>query len=326
MPDARTDVQGPAGSARSGDTAVADVGTGGTAGVGDGRGDGPGGPLGDEIAGLDALELGGATTTSRPQRLWSSTWPKLAALVLGIAIWQAVVWSGWKDEFLLPPPADVLSELGDMAGDGTLGEALANTLRLAVQGFALSVLIGTVIGALVARVRILRAAFGSLITGIQTMPSVAWVPWAILLFRQTDATVLFVIVLGTVPAVANGLIAGADHIPPILLRAGRVLGARGFAAYRHVILPASLPGFVTGLKQGWAFAWRSLMAGEIIVTIAGEPNVGFLLQTNRTLSRADGVLAVMLVILAVGIIVDAVVFSTLERLVARRWGLTESGR
>jgi hypothetical protein len=112
---------------------------------------------------------------------------------------------------------------------------------------------------------------GRIITGIQTMPSVAWVPWAILLFRQIDATVLFVIVLGTTPAVANGSISGADHIPPILLRAGRVLGARGFAAYRHVILPASLPGFVSGLKQGWAFAWRSLMAGEIIVTIAREP-------------------------------------------------------
>jgi len=286
-----------------------------------------GGPVDAEFAGLDALDLAGAASgRSRAQRFWRATWPKLAAVGLGLAIWQAVVWSGWKDEFLLPPPADVFAELGDMASDGTLTEALANTMELAVKGFAISVVIGTIVGALVARIGVLRAAFGSLITGIQTMPSVAWVPWAILLFRQTDATVLFVIVLGTTPAVANGLISGADQIPPILLRAGRVLGARGFAAYRYVILPASLPGFVSGLKQGWAFAWRSLMAGEIIVTIAGEPNIGFLLQANRGLSRADGVLAVMLVILAVGILVDALVFSTLERWVARRWGLVDAGR
>jgi NitT/TauT family transport system permease protein len=108
----------------------------------------------------------------------------------------------------------------------------------------------------------------------------------------------------------------------VLLRAGRVLGARGLSAYRHVVLPASLPGFVAGLKQGWAFAWRSLMAGEIIVVIAGEPNVGGLLQINRGLSDASGVVAMMLVILAIGIVVDALLFGSLERAVARRWGLS----
>ena len=103
-------------------------------------------------------------------------------------------------------------------------------MRLAVQGYLLSLLIGCVIGGLVARVAVLRSAFGSLITGIQTMPSVAWVPWAILLFRQTDATIIFVIVLGTTPAIANGLIAGSDQVPPLLIRAGRAMGARGLAA------------------------------------------------------------------------------------------------
>jgi NitT/TauT family transport system permease protein len=280
--------------------------------------------LGQDLAGLDALELQPAAPTSRAQRAWKATWPKLAALALGLFIWQAVVWSGWKEEFLFPGPGTVFTRLRGMAGDGTLGEAAGNTMRLAIQGYAISVVTGTIIGSLVARVGVLRAAFGSLITGIQTMPSVAWVPWSILLFRLTDATILFVIVLGTTPAVANGLISGADHIPPVLLRAGRVLGARGLAAFRYVILPASLPGFVSGLKQGWAFAWRSLMAGEIIVVIAGEPNVGGLLQIERGLSHADGVMAMMLVILAVGIAVDALVFSTLERRVARRWGLQET--
>ena len=274
-----------------------------------------------DLAGLDALEQAAGDRTPRWQKAWSATWPKLAAAALGLAIWQLVYWSEWKDPFLFPAPSTVFAELGEMASDGVLFEALGNTMRLAVQGYLLSLVIGCVIGALVARVAVLRSAFGSLITGIQTMPSVAWVPWAILLFRQTDATIIFVIVLGTTPAIANGLIAGTDQIPPLLIRAGRAMGARGVTAYRHVVLPASLPGFVNGLKQGWAFAWRSLMAGEIIAVLPGKPTIGGQLQIERGFSHADGVMAMMLVILAVGIIVDSLLFSTLERRVNRRWGL-----
>ena len=115
------------------------------------------------------------------------------------------------------------------------------------------------------RSRVLRAAVGSLITGLQTMPSIAWFPLAILLFKLTEAAIMFVVVLGAAPSIANGLISGVDHVPPIMLRAGRVLGAKGISAYRHVMLPAALPSFIAGLKQGWAFAWRSLMAGELLV-------------------------------------------------------------
>ena len=280
--------------------------------------------LQEDLAGLDALELAETTRESRARRIWAATWPKLSAVVLGLAIWQVVVWSGWKPTYLFPGPGTVFGELWDITKDGTLGEALLRTMRRAAQGYVLAVLIGTVIGVLVARIKVLRAAFGSLITGIQTMPSVAWVPWSILLFKLSEGAILFVTVLGAAPAVANGVISGTDQIPPILLRAGRVLGARGVAAYRHIVLPASLPGFVGGLKQGWAFAWRSLMAGEIIVLVAGKPSVGNLLEINRGLSHADGVMAIMLVILFTGIVVDALVFNTLERAVRRRWGLLES--
>jgi NitT/TauT family transport system permease protein len=276
----------------------------------------------DDLAGLDALELAARARRSRLSRIWAATWPKLAGLGLGLAIWQLVVWSGWKPEYLFPGPQAVFSELGDMWGDGTLKDAVANTLQLAAIGYLISVVFGTITGLLVARVRVLRAAFGSLITGVQTMPSVAWVPFAILLFKLSDDAILFVVVLGSTPAIANGLISGTDQIAPILFRAGRVLGARGLSAYRHIVLPASLPGFVGGLKQGWAFAWRSLMAGEVIVIVAGEPTVGGLLEINRGLSNAEGVLATILIILFLGILVDALVFSTLERFVARRWGLS----
>jgi NitT/TauT family transport system permease protein len=275
-----------------------------------------------DLAGLDALELAARAETTRLSRVWRAVWPKLGAVGLFFAIWLGVVWSGWRPDYVVPPPSDVFADLREMAADGTLGTAVGNTLRLAAIGYLIAVVLGTAIGLAVARVRVLRAAFGSLITGLQTMPSVAWVPWSILLFKLSDGAILFVTVVGSTPAIANGLISGTDQIAPVLLRAGRVLGARGLSAYRHVVLPASLPGFVAGLKQGWAFAWRSLMAGEIIVVIAGEPNVGGLLQINRGLSDASGVVAMMLVILAIGIVVDALLFGSLERAVARRWGLS----
>jgi NitT/TauT family transport system permease protein len=275
-----------------------------------------------DLAGLDALELAARAESTRLSRVWRAVWPKLGAVGLFFAIWLGVVWSGWRPDYVVPPPSDVFADLREMAADGTLGTAVGNTLRLAAIGYLIAVVLGTAIGLAVARVRVLRAAFGSLITGLQTMPSVAWVPWSILLFKLSDGAILFVTVVGSTPAIANGLISGTDQIAPVLLRAGRVLGARGLSAYRHVVLPASLPGFVAGLKQGWAFAWRSLMAGEIIVVIAGEPNVGGLLQINRGLSDASGVVAMMLVILAIGIVVDALLFGSLERAVARRWGLS----
>ena len=280
----------------------------------------------EALAGLDALELAEAGGTRPLQRAWSATWPKLAALALGLALWQAVVESGWKPEYILPGPGAVFADLRAELADGTFTTATAITLRRAAVGFAISLVIGVVLGSIVARVRLARVAFGSLITGIQTMPSIAWFPLAILLFQISEAAILFVVVLGAAPAIANGLISGADHIPPMLLRAGRVLGARGLSAYRHVILPASLPSFVTGLKQGWAFAWRSLMAGELLVVIADEPSIGFLLQTNRNLADAEGLLATMVVILVIGVVVDSVVFGRLDHAVRTRWGLVEGGR
>jgi NitT/TauT family transport system permease protein len=279
-----------------------------------------------EVAGLDLLELAGDAGDSRSRRFWKATWPKAAAVVLGIGIWQLVVWSGWKPEYALAPPRDAWDDLWKYATDGTLTTAIAITMRRAVVGFALAIVIGTVVGSLVARIPTLRAAFGSLITGLQTMPSIAWFPLAILIFQASERAIMFVVVLGAAPSIANGLIGGADNIPPILLRAGRVLGARGLAAYRYVVLPASLPSFVGGLKQGWAFAWRSLMAGELLVVIRGKESVGFLLTQNRAVNNSSGLLATMIVILVIGIAVDSLVFGTLERSIRRRWGLLEPAR
>ena len=211
-----------------------------------------------ELAGLDALETVTERPPSFPSRVWASLWPKLLAIGIVVGGWQLLVMSGWKSQYILPSPFTVFDRLWTDMHTAEFWNAINVTMQRAVKGYALALIIGVTIGLAVSRSRVLRAGVGSLITGLQTMPSVAWFPLAILLFKLTDAAIMFVIVLGAAPSIANGLIHGVDHVPPIMLRAGRVLGAKGFSSYRYVILPAALPSFTAGLKQGWAFSWRSL--------------------------------------------------------------------
>ncbi|MET7336633.1 ABC transporter permease [Nonomuraea sp. NPDC005650] len=275
-----------------------------------------------QIAGLDALELGTGRRTSLASRVWSALWPMVSAVAIVLVIWQAVVWAGWWPEYVFAGPVTTLSELGHRLGDPEFYTALAVTMRRAVTGFALAIAVGMVVGALVSRIRPLRRAVGSLITGLQTMPSIAWFPLAILLFGLSESAILFVVVLGAAPSIANGLITGVDYTPPILLRAGHMLGFRRLALYRHVILPASLPSFLAGLKQGWAFAWRSLMAGELLVIIANQASLGEQLHYARELADSPGLLATMIIILVIGIVVDRV-FGVADDALRRRWGLQQ---
>ena len=277
--------------------------------------------LDEELAGLDALDLEPEGRGDGLARLWSAVWPKVAAVGLALALWQLVVWTHWRPDYVLPPPGRVLDRLGQLLGEGSFYQAIGITMRRALSGYALAVVVGSVVGASVARIRPLRTAVGSLITGLQTMPSIAWFPLAVLLFQLSEGAILFVVVLGAAPSIANGLISGVDHVPPLLLRAGRVLGASGLRLYRHVILPASLPSFVAGLKQGWAFAWRSLMAGELLVILANRPSIGARLQFARELSDAPGLLSLMIVVLAIGIVVDGA-FNQVDGVIRRRRGLT----
>jgi sulfonate transport system permease protein len=275
-----------------------------------------------ELAGLDHLETVLPPRQSRAARIWAAAWPKLLAVALALVVWQLVVWSGWKPEYVLPGPRKVWDSF--VENFSTNMDAAWTTLQRGFKGFAFALVIGTIVGALVARNRVLRSAVGSLITGLQTMPSVAWFPLAILLFQLGEGAIFFVVVLGAAPSIANGLISGIDHIQPILLRAGTVLGARRWKLFRHVILPAALPSFVAGLKQGWAFAWRSLLAGELIVLIPGQFSLGQQLDANRQLADSAGVIAVMIVILIIGILVDALLFGTAERTIRRRYGLVDT--
>ena len=275
-----------------------------------------------ELSGLDHLETALPSRRSRTARIWAAAWPKLLAVAIVLIVWQLVVWSGWKPEYVLPGPRAVWDSF--VANFSTNMDAAWTTLQRGFKGFAFALVIGTIVGALVARNRVLRSAIGSLITGLQTIPSVAWFPLAILLFKLGEGAIFFVVVLGAAPSIANGLISGIDHIQPILLRAGTVLGARRWKLFRYVILPAALPSFVAGLKQGWAFAWRSLLAGELIVLIPGQFSLGQQLDANRQLSDSAGVIAVMIVILIIGILVDALLFGTADRAIRRRYGLVDT--
>ena len=276
------------------------------------------------LAGLDQLELAPPQHARRHilAKIWGAAWPKLLALVLALAIWQLIYLSGFKSG-ILPGPAKTLPDLWHQLHTAQFWSALGTTLRRAVIGFAIALVIGTVVGALVSRIKPLRAAVGSLITAVQTLPSIVWVPFAIILFGATTQAILFVIVMTAAPAIANGLIAGADYLPPLLLRAGKIMGLRRVSLYRHVIMPATLPAFMGGLKQGWAFGWHGLVAAEIVVIILGQPSLGVLLSNDQDQADMAGAISIILVILVIGIVVN-LLFNLVNGRIRRRWGVADS--
>jgi len=274
-----------------------------------------------ELSGLDALEMVLPPRPSPWARIWWSLWPKLMAVAIALGLWQIVVWSGWKPDYVLPGPGPVFRSLFDNFDQ--ILQGLQTTMQRALIGYALALVIGGFVGVAVSQSRVLRAGVGSMITGLQTMPSIVWFPLAIVLFQLSDGAIYFVVVLGAAPSIANGIIGGIDHIQPVLLRAGRVLGARGFANLRYVVFPAALPSVVGGLKQGWSFAWRSLLAGELLVLASGKRTLGGLLEFNRQFSDYAGLMAVMIVILVIGIIIDSI-FGAFDKAIRRRYGLIDA--
>jgi NitT/TauT family transport system permease protein len=237
-----------------------------------------------------------------------------------LLIWQAATMSGRWSPVLLPAPRAVALYLWDAAQDGTLLEGTVVTLKRLLIGYFVGIAIGLPVGLLTSTSDYFEDTIGALALGLQTLPSVCWVPLALLWFGQTETAMLFVVVMGTVWSVVLATDAGARNIPPIYARAARTMGSEGFDKWTRVILPAALPYVVSGMKQGWAFAWRSLMAAEIFVTILTGFGLGHLLQYGRELSAMDQVIGVMLVIVAIGLIADKALFSPWERFLHRRWG------
>ena len=291
----------------------------GAAGAGPGL---PSIPAGDELraveAGLDTLQSAGTS----PRRDWSRILLPLAAVVVVLLVWQLLVSMDLRRRDLVPGPLDVFASLRRLWTEGLVQESVGTSLQRGLAGFLVSVAVGTPLGLLLGQVAVLRRAFGPLVSGLQVLPSVAWVPAAIVWFGLTDATAYFVVLMGAIPSIVNGLVAGMDQVPPQYRSVARVLGASRLETALQVVLPAALPGYVAGLKQGWAFSWRSLMAAEIIA-VGGTMGYGLgsLLDQGRTLSDMGIVMSAVLIILAVGILVELLVFGPVERRLLRRRGL-----
>jgi len=262
----------------------------------------------------------------RPAGAAASAWKEIAfalsffAVLIGI--WEYGSRALWWNPVLIPSPLDIGKYVVEKTGDGELLAACRVTMKRLLIGYVIGIALGIPLGLLTARFKCASNTLGVVALGLQTLPSVCWVPLALLWFGQTETAMLFIVVMGTLWAVLLATDHGIRQIPPIYRRAASTMGSGGFHLLWRVLLPASLPHLVSGTKQGWAFAWRSLMAAEIYVTVLTGFGLGHLLHYGRELHAMDQVAAVMLVILVIGFTADKALFTPWERFLRRRWGLT----
>jgi len=236
-----------------------------------------------------------------------------------IAMWIGIVRLRIWPPYLVPSPRGVFNALRAGFSDHSFWIAIAVSMKRIAIGYAVSIAIGIVLGLLLASSEFLEQTLGALLVSLQSLPSICWLPMAVLWFGLSEKAILFVVVMGSVLSVTISMEAGRKQLPKIYSLAGRNLGARGLKLFIYVLFPASLPYLLGGLKQGWAFACRSLIAGEMIFVSLG---LGQLLMMGRDLNDMSQVLAVMLLIVAIGYLVDGLIFKTLERGLQYRWGLT----
>ncbi|MFH9354561.1 ABC transporter permease [Kitasatospora sp. NPDC017646] len=279
----------------------------------------------DVGAGLDVLDRVAARRVPIARIVRERALPPLIVVGLVLGLWQLVFVLGLTTADKLPGPAMVWHSLAELCRQGTLLPIIWTSVWRGLSGFLLAVLIGTPIGLVIARVKPMRTAIGPVLQGLQSLPSVAWVPAAVIWLGTDNAAIYAVILLGSVPSVANGLVAGIDQVPPLFLRAGRTMGATGLAGTRHVLSPAALPGYLAGLKQGWAFSWRSLMAAELIAS-SPELGLGRYLQSRREAADMPGVLLGILLVLVVGIAIELAFMAPIERRLLRHRGAQDTDR
>jgi NitT/TauT family transport system permease protein len=272
--------------------------------------------------GLDRLELPAPARAPRLRRIATIVLPKLAAIGFLLAVWQLVFIARIKPDYVIPSPGQVWASLLYYWNQGSVTEAIWTSITRAAFGYVFSVAIGTPLGLLMARVRVVRLAIGSTISALQSLPSVAWVPLGLVVFGPNETTIYFVVIMGAFPSIVNGMAHAVDQIPPVLLRAARTMGMRGLRLWWYAVIPAAMPGYVAGLRQAWSFSWRSLMAAELI-TRSSDLGLGLgqLLDFGRELPDMSVVVMSIILILLVGIAVDSVLFTPLDRVVRERRGL-----
>lgn len=235
-------------------------------------------------------------------------------LFLWWLVWRLQFWPSW----LFPSPLMVIKTLVKGFINKTFIWGILISMKRIFIGFCLSLLIGTVLGLAIAKVRLLKEAVGPLILGLQTLPSICWLPLALLWFGLNERAIIFVVVMGSILSISISVEGAVVNIPPSFINVGKILGAQRFNLYKYVILPAILPSYITGIKHGWSFAWRSLMSGEMLFITVG---LGQLLMFGRELNDMAQVMAVMLVIIVIGVIFDQLIFGNIERKLLHKWGL-----
>jgi NitT/TauT family transport system permease protein len=235
-------------------------------------------------------------------------------------IWEALVRSGIWPAMLMPPPSEIGEYMWGSIRDGTMLNASYVTMKRLLLGYGVGLVLGLPLGLLNARFKFFQDTLGLLALGLQTLPSVCWAPLAVLWFGQTETAMFFIVIMGSVWSITLATDTGVRNVPFIFVRAARTMGSRGLHTWIRVILPASMPFIVSGMKQGWAFAWRSLMAAEIYIFIVTGFGLGQLLHVGREMHWMDTVLGIMIVIIVIGLLADKILFSPFERFMHRRWG------
>lgn len=235
-----------------------------------------------------------------------------------IGLWQGLSLLRIWPEYIFPTPVGVVKTLIAGFEDKTFIIGILISMKRILIGYGLSIVIGLCLGLLIGRVKTLDETFGSLVLGFQALPSICWLPLALLWFGLSESAMQAVVILGSLFSIIIGADTGVKNVPPIYIRAARTMGASGFRLYTKVIIPAALPSIISGFKQGWSFAWRSLMAAELLYVGLG---LGHLLMMGRELNDMNQVIAVMIVIIVIGVVVDRLIFGKIENKIRERWGL-----
>lgn len=243
---------------------------------------------------------------------------KIAFYVIIIVVWQIISYSNIWPNNIFPSPVEVGEDLWYGVADGSLFYGIGTSLWRLSVGLVIAIGGGVVLGIFMARVESVNQTVGSLVLGLQSIPSIAWVPLAILWFGLTDAGIIFVTAIGAIFAVTINTYTGVKNIDPHYVEAARNMGAKGGQLITQVLIPAAFPYMISGFKQGWAFAWRGVVGAELLFSFLG---LGFLLNVGRQLNDVSQVIAIMLVIMAIGILIDGFVFKRIENKVMSRWGL-----
>jgi NitT/TauT family transport system permease protein len=236
-------------------------------------------------------------------------------------MWELLFRFGIWPEYVLPTPVSVGKTLIHGFQDHTFLIGIAISMKRIAIGYGISIVIGIFLGLLIGRIRIFEETLGSLISGLQTLPTICWMPLALLWFGLNDRAIIFLVIMGAVLSITIATDTGVKSVPVLYLRAAKTMGARGWKLYLEVIIPAALPHIITGMKQGWSFAWRSLMAGELLIVCLG---LGHLMMIGRELNDMSQVIAVMIVIIIIGILVDRLFFVKVEQRIRERWGLIKA--